>query len=346
MEQRKVQQVGGGTYTVSLPKRWAERTGITAGKTVHIDVHGDEQLVIEPESPADDATSRVQLTVGDEPPNRLERTVKAAYAAGFEELVLQAPEGFSSAQRQAVEQVASGFVGVALTTETETELIVRALLDATEVSVRQSVRQLRFTALSMHRDAMAALVDDEAPPAADREDEADRLYAMIDRHFGRGLSRLDEVDALGLSRSELFELRTAARELERVADNAETIGAVAAAVDTLPDALPADKLRVIGRDALSVVERGTAVVVGDGDTDVANDALETREATRSAVEALDRELADPAGDYRLGRALDALRRTVESGGTIAELGLRAATRRGEFTPPESAAPAGDGEGDR
>jgi phosphate uptake regulator len=342
MERRKVQQVGGGTYTVSLPKAWAERTGITAGTTVHIDVHGDERLVIEPESPADDATSRIQLTVGEEPPERLERTVKAAYAAGFEELVLRAPEGFTRAQRQAVERVANAFVGVALTTETETELTVRALLDAGEVSVRQSVRQLRYTALSVHRDATAALVGDEAPPVADRDDEADRLYAMIDRHFGRGLSRLDEVDALGLSRSELFELRTAARELERVADHAETVGTVAAAIDTLPDALTAEELRALGRDARSVVEQGTAVVVGDADAEVANDALETREATRSTVEALDRELADAAGDYRLGRALDALRRTVESGGTIAELGLRAATRRGEFTPPERAAPAGDG----
>ncbi|WP_336001016.1 phosphate uptake regulator PhoU [Halorientalis halophila] len=346
MEQRKIQQVGGGTYTVSLPKRWAERNGITAGKTVHIDVHGDEQVVIEPESPTDDATSRVQLTVADESPDRLERTVKAAYVAGFEELVLEAPEGFSFAQRKAVEQVANVFIGVALTAETETELTVRALLDANEVSVRQSVRQLRFTALSMHRDAMAALVGDEEPPVADRDDEADRLYAMIDRHFGRGLSRLDEVDALGLNRSELFELRAAARELELVADNAETIGAVAEAVETLPDASQAEKLRGFARDARDVVERGTAVVVGDGDTEVANDALETRKATRSAVEALDRELADTAGDYRLGRALDALGRTVECGGRIAELGLRAATRRGEFAPPESAAPASDGDGGR
>ena len=346
MEQRKVQQVGGGTYTVSLPKQWAERTGITAGQTVHIDIHGDEQLVIEPESPPDDPTSRLRLTVGDEPPERLERTVKAAYAAGFEELVLRAPEGFSRNQRQTVERVTTAFVGVALTTETETELTVRALLDASEVSVRQSVRQLRFAALSMHRDATAALAGDEVPPVADRDDEADRQYAMIDRHFGRGLSRLDEVDALGLSRSELFELRTAARELERVADHAETIGSVAAAVETPSDVLPTEEFQSLGRDARTVVEQGTAVVVGDAGAETANDALETREETRSAVEALDRELADAAGDYRLGRALDALRRTVESGGTIAELGLRAATRRGEFAPPESTALVENGEGSR
>lgn len=345
MERRKVQQAGGGTYVVSLPKQWAERTGITAGETVYINVHADEELVIEPEPPTDDATSRVRLTIGNQSPDRIEHTVKAAYAAGFEELILRAPEGFTRAQRQAVEQAANAFVGVVPPTQTETELTVRALIDADEVSVRQSIRQLRYTALSMHRDATAALAGDKAPPVADRADEADRLYAMIDRHFRRGLSRLDEVDALGLNRSELFELRTAARELERVAGNAGTVGAVAAAIDTLPDDLPAEDIRTLGQEARSIVEQGTAVVVGDADAEVANDVLETREETRSTVEALDRELAETAADYRLGRALDALRRTVESGGTIAELGLRAATRRGEFTPPESAPPAGDGRGD-
>jgi phosphate uptake regulator len=337
MEQRKVQQVGGGTYTVSLPKEWAERTGITAGKTVHIDVHGDEQLVIEPESPTNGVTSRLKFCVGDDAPDRLERTVMAAYAAGFEELVLRAPDGFSREQHRTVERVTNAFVGTAIATETDTELTVQALLDAEEVSVRQSVRQLRFTALSMHKRATAMLVGDEKSPVADRDDEADRLYTMIDRHFGRALTRLDEVDALGLSRSELFELRTVARELERIADNAEIIRTVAPKVDTLPDAIPAGEFRTIGRDARTVVEQGSAVVVGDADVDVANSALETRAATRSRIETLDRALVDAGADYRIGRTIEALRRTVESGGTIAELGLRAAMRRGEFTAPGSTA---------
>jgi phosphate uptake regulator len=326
MERRKVQQVGSGTYTVSLPKEWAERAGVTAGNTVQLDANGDTQLVIEPETAADDATSRHELSVGDEPPARLQRTVRAAYAVGFEELVLRAPAGFSRAQTRAVDRVANEFVGVALTTETETELTLQSLLDASEVSVRQSVRQLRFVTLSMHRDATAALADGEDRSVADREDETDRLYALVDRHFGRGLARLDELDALGLSRVELFELRTAARELERVADDTETIARVAGAVDTLPDAVSGEELRALGRDAQAVVEQGTAAVVGDAGAEVANDALEICEEVQSSVAALERDLLDTAGDCRLWQALDALRRTAESGGTIAELGLRVTTR--------------------
>lgn len=335
MERRKVQQVGGGTYTVSLPKEWAERIGITAGKTVHIDVCGDDRLVIEPEPSEHDVTTRLRLHVGDEPLSRLDRIVRAAYAAGCEKLVLVASDGFSREQRRAVDEATNASIGGTLTKESETKLTVEVLLDASEVSVKQSIRQLRFTALSMHRDAIDALVGEGSLWVDDRDDEADRLFEMIDRYCGRGLARLDEVDALGLTRSQLFELRTAARELERVADRAETIGEVAKEIDMLPDAISAEQLETISQNARAIVDQGTTVVVDDAGAGAAHNALDHREAARSTIEALDSELSDSTCNYQLGRALNALRRTVESGGTIAELGLRAVTRREGNEPTES-----------
>lgn len=327
MEQRKVQQVGGSTYTVSLPKAWAEQVGVTAGSVVNIDVHGEEQLVVEPVPSTTGVSSRLSLTVDETSSDRLVQTVQAAYAAGAEELVLRSPEGFSAEQRRAVERAVTGFVGVALTTESETELVVRALLDASEVSVAQSVRQLRFTALSMHRDATAALSGSNDLRVEDRHAEAARLAAMVDRHFGRGLVRLDEVDALGLSRSELFEFRTAARALFRVADEATTVATAALAVDSLPDALPVAALETAGREARLLVERATAVVVGDADRDTAMEALEARDSVRSSLAEIDETLATANVDYRFGRVVDALDRTARHGGDIAELGLRMTMRR-------------------
>jgi len=327
MERRKIQQVGGSTYTVSLPKAWAERVGVTAGSTVNIDVHGDEQLVVEPASPATGVDSRLSFAAGECSPSRLGWTVRAAYAAGVEELVLRAAEGFSVEQRRAVEQAATGFVGVALTTESETELVVRALLDAAEVSVVQSVRQLRFTALSMHRDAMAALTDGTDPRVADRHEEATRLAAMVDRHFGRGLVRLDEVDALGLSRPELFELRTVARALLRVAEEATTLAGAAAAVDDLPGSVSAEALETTGREAHSAVEQATDVVVGDAGAETAMAALEARDSVRASLAEIDDRLAAANADYGLAQVVDALDRTARHAGDIAEFGLRTTMRR-------------------
>ncbi|NHN48154.1 phosphate uptake regulator PhoU [Halostella sp. JP-L12] len=340
METRKIQTVGGGTYTVSLPKEWAESNGVAGGTEVDLHAHIDGLLVIEPGSRGD-GTRRATVRVDHDDPDRLERTLRATYGGGFEEVALRSPDGFAREQRRAVDDVAGSLVGLTLADESAGRLTVRTLLDADEVSVGQSVRQLQFVALSMHRGATAALTSDGvAPPPADRDDEADRLFRLVDRHFARGLSRLDEVDALGLTRPELFELRSTARELERVADHAERVASVAGAVDEVP-ADAADDLETLGERSREVVETAVSAVLGDAGLDAAHRALVDRDEVRELASALDRRLFEAAdADYRLTRAADSLLRTAEHGGNVAELGLRAALRRGErpgADPDEAAA---------
>jgi len=346
METRKIQTVGGGTYTVSLPKEWAEANGVAAGTEVHLHAHIDDLLVVELGEREDDAR-RAAVVVDSEDPDRLERALRATYAAGFEEVAFRSETAFTRDQRRVVEDAAGTLVGVALADESESLLTVRTLLDPDEVSVGQSVRQLQFVALSMHREATAALTcEGGAEPLPDRDDEADRLFRMVDRHFARGLSRLAEVDALGLTRPELFELRTTARELERVADHAERVAAVAAAVDEVP-ASAADDIEALGERSRSVVEDAVSAVLGDADLDAAHRALADRDDVRERASTVDRRLFEAAdADYRLARVVDSLRRTAEHGGNVAELGLRSALRRGERAETGAGDRAKTGAGDR
>jgi phosphate uptake regulator len=333
METRKIQQVGGGTYTVSLPKEWAESADITAGTVVDLHTHIDGLLVIQAQESAEDTPTELSIRLDDDEPAAVERTLRAAYAAGAETVRLDAPEGFSDGQRSAIDRVTRTLTGVTVVSETETAITVRTMLDASEVSITQSVRQLQFVTLSMHRDARAALTGDgtvEQP--GDRDDQADRLYAMVGRHFERGLSRLDEVDALGLTRPELFQLWATARELERVGDHAERIAAVASRIDEPVAGALADDVDDIARTAQQVVEDAVGVVIDEAEIGTAQRALDARDRVRADVTALDRRLFESAGaDYRLTHVLDSLHRTAEHGGNIAELGIRMRLRERDGT---------------
>ena len=88
-------------------------------------------------------------------------------------------------------------------------------------------------------------------------------------------------------------------------------------------------MEAAGRDARSVVECATAVVVGDADDAAAMEALEACESVRAALEGIDERLAAANADYRLGRVVDTLDRTARHGGDIAELGLQTTMRREE-----------------
>ena len=49
METRKVQVTGGSTFTVSLPKEWAEENGVSAGSVVEL-FHRGETLLMKPKT--------------------------------------------------------------------------------------------------------------------------------------------------------------------------------------------------------------------------------------------------------------------------------------------------------
>ncbi|ATW88898.1 phosphate uptake regulator [Halohasta litchfieldiae] len=332
METRKIQSVGGGTYTVSLPKSWSESEGVTPGETVNVHQHRDGILAIQTQETDSNGPVQSTVRVAHEETARLEQTLRAAYAVGIKELRLVAATEFSADQRRIVDAVAKKLTGVSVVEASETEITVQVLLNRDEVSVSQSVRQLKFIALSMHETAIESLTTgSNAAYVATRDDQVDRLYAMIDRSFARALARLDEVDALGYSRPALFELWETTRELERVADHAEGIATTIPAVDdSVPD--PAlDEIRSFGQAARTLVDDAVAVIVGDAGAETAHETLLARDELCEQIERYTPRGSTTDGS-QLRPVLHRVRRTAEHGGNIAELGLQNAVRHGELTP--------------
>ncbi|MGQ4557058.1 PhoU domain-containing protein [Halobellus sp. GM3] len=344
MDTRKIQSVGGGTYTVSLPKAWAEAQGLSAGDTVNLHTHVDDVLAIQAREDTEQPPGRVVVEVGQDDVAPLEQTLRAAYTAGASEVVLRSEATFTAEQRRAIDEVVRNLTGISVVEESDDEITAQTPLDPGEVSVRQSVRQLSFVARSMHRDATAVLTDGAAPESLlGRDEQADRLYALIERSFVRGLARLDEVDALGLTRPALFELWLTARELERVGDHAEQIAALAADGGVRLSSADRDRIETAAQAAREAVSDAVGVVVGDRAPDSARRALRSRDRVRAAVNPVDgggRDLAD--ADARSVLALERVRRTAEHGGNIAEIALQGAVRRGELSASDSEAAAWSG----
>ncbi|WP_144903607.1 AbrB/MazE/SpoVT family DNA-binding domain-containing protein [Halobellus captivus] len=356
METRKIQSVGGGTYTVSLPRAWADSEGVEAGDVVNLHTRIDGVLMVQTRQVDDGSLGQVTIPVSEENPAWIEQALRAAYAAGATEVALDSETTFASEQRRAAERTARNLTGVSIVEESDASIVVRTSLDPREVSVRQSLRQLNYVALSMHRDATDALLGDASPERlTGRDEQADRLYALIERSFVRGLARLDETDALGVTRSELYELWLTARELERVADHAEAIAAIAAASDSrrstterapsVSESPPSssertsptrDRTRIETLASISrgIVSDAVGIIVGDLAAETARRVLIDRDRLRESLETSDRKLltsADP--DVALVRSLTRIRRTAECGGNVAELALQCAVRRDDLRAP-------------
>jgi len=333
MERRKIQKVGGSTYTVSVPKHWASENGIEAGAEVCLYTHIDGSLVVRDDPKDGSGLSRAVIDVADDRPVTVRRGLEAGYAGGFETVELRSADGFTDEQRRAVTDVTKRLVGMEVVETGDHRVAVRTLLDAGEVSVRQSVVQSKFVALSMYRTAVGALTGGEtADPDRlfDRDDEVDRLFAMVARHFNRALVDLGEVDDLGVDRRELFRYRETARQLERVADHAVDLAAIADRLSAPPGDDLARRLEALGTDARTVVDDATAVVLADAGLDRAHGALDGYADVRERVREIETDVREgaPPADPLLVAALGAIERTAANGANVARAAIQpAGTRR-------------------
>jgi len=217
---------------------------------------------------------------------------------------------------------------------TDTRMQLTNLIDAENVDVRKSALRLRLLMLAMHRDAVDAVLandTDLADRVITRDSEADKLFAMVTRHFRRALTDLHEVEKLDYSRDELFEYYYASRQFERVADHAVKIAKFATDPDaTVPPAFT-DRLSSIATDSRQVVDTAADVLLTDAGIDAAHTAIERRDRLSETIEELDRDLYthdDPGEAYVVGLLLDSVRRTAEYGTNIASIAIQPTVRQG------------------
>lgn len=330
METRKIQKVGGGTYTVSIPVQWAKNHDIEAGKTAYLYTHRDGSLVVRWNEKDHSELATTGIELDDTAPEVAERMLVAAYSAGFKEIQLRNSEGLSSAQRRAIDTCTRGLTGVEINEESTHHVTVQGLLDASDVSIVQSTTQLQYIALSMYEAALGFFAGEttESEHIITRDDEADRIFRLVSRHFNRSLLDLSELDHLGITRPQLFEYYGMARQLERIADHAAKITRCVQRTEyTLSEELVTES-RAIGENARQVVEDASNAVINGGTTGVAHSALQDCENVVQAARNLDRSLPDrsPREAYILTRVLDSIIRTAEYGGNIAEIALRISLR--------------------
>lgn len=330
METRKIQQVGGGTYTVSLPIDWAQEHGLEAGGTAYLYTHRDGSLVVRWNEKAHSELATTQVELDDSDPRTAERMLRAAYTAGFRLIKIRNPDGITSDQRRAINRCTRSLYGVEVSEESERQITVQGLLDASDVSIRQSTLQLQFITLSMHEAATSCVTEEtsESDHLLTRDDEADRIFRLITRHFNRSLLELSELDQLGVTRPQLFEYYITARQFERIAEHAVKITrCVQRTEHQLSEDLSAE-VRAIGADARQVVEDASNAIINGGSTELAHQALDQREQVVQEARNLDQTLVQQAPEdaYVLTRVLDSIIRTATHGGNIAELQLRTSLR--------------------
>jgi phosphate uptake regulator len=323
-----VQVTGGSTYTVSIPKDWATANGISAGSEVEF-YPEEDSLFMTPR--AEEERTEGTLDVSDLEGDELTRAVMTMYVSGFDIIALESGR-ISTDQRRTIREATQSLVGLEVLEETRDRVVIRDLLDSSELSIHNAVTRMRLIALSMLDDAVTALSEldeDMARDVIQRDDDVDRLWMVVSRIFRSTLRTPKAAEELGLPREACFDYQSAARQLERIADHATKIAHLTLNIEQpVPDDV-ADALDTLHGETEDVVDQAMDALFTDDSTEATKLANRAREAVDSIdqhareIDELLRDL-DPSRAQLLGLIVDSVSRSADYGGNIAETALQKA----------------------
>lgn len=329
IETRKVQQTGGSTYIVSLPKQWAEKVGIETGMRVSLQAQPDGKLLIDPIlEKREIKTKRIDVT-GCEV-KALERDIIAAYLHGYDRIELSS-ERILAEQKQTIRKVCYKLIGPEIIEESTNCVVIQDLLNPNELPIKKGVQRMFLIAESMQKDAVRALktIDyDLALDVSQRDDEVDRLYLLISKQFRSILRGGRMLDSVETNIEEYHEFRMAANPLERIADHAQKIANVASKLQRPVSNEVLEKIEKLNNAHIELVRQSIEALF-DADTSLANQVIDSVDNMRACVEELHASILKLESHeimISLGIVVDSLSRIGDLSSNIAEIAINTAIR--------------------
>ncbi len=208
METRKVQFVGGTTFSVTLPKPWAVQHGLQVGASLGVAPQPDGSLLLRPlKADGERAPHPYTLDVDGLTAPQLERRVVALYMAGADRIELVARRPFAAGFQATIEGLPRRLSGLEVVEKGPNHVILQGLLDPSEFDVLKAFDLSYANAASIHRANLASLSQGtplDIDALKTRLGDIDRLVWVATKQIRRihgtnavtGDQRMDPADAL------------------------------------------------------------------------------------------------------------------------------------------------------
>jgi phosphate uptake regulator len=227
IETRKVQQTGGSSYIVSLPKEWIDRHGIQAKDTIGILPQPDGNLMITPYINSQQYIKDRSFDVDEiKDTDFLFRLLIGAYIMGYSILKIKSSKKFQHQIRSTIESFINVAMGPEIIEETTNTIIIKDLLDPKEMPFDKTIKRMYILAQNMHEDAVRALENGNkilAEQVIDRDDQIDRLNWLIERQAHIVLRDIILCQKMNITLEDASNYQLISRFLERIADHAVKI---------------------------------------------------------------------------------------------------------------------------
>lgn len=226
MQLRKVQEMGGATLLVSLPKEWVKSTSLRKGSILSIEASGDGGLLLYPVG--DSKESREENEIEIEYPSRfsipsLPGEITGAYLLGYDLIKIKSKYRIPSHDREVAISAIKKLLGLEIVEEDALSITCQFLVDNTAVEPSKIFRRISTIVRAMVSDTIKQIASEESfrfESVAERDDEVDRLHFLIVRVIRTAVRDPRAAAKFGLNSIDCLDYRVAASLLETAGDHA------------------------------------------------------------------------------------------------------------------------------
>ena len=326
MESRKVQVSGGSTFIVSIPKRWAERNGLSAGTPLNIteDRNGNLVLSAQPMDVKDTVIGEIKLS-GSEDRDGLMRRLVGAYVSGATGILVSSKGAIPPELARTVRDFTRLVMGVEIIEESKDLIRLQDLINPSELSVRTGLKRMAFITEKMVEDSFRGLKDRNMGILEDvmlRDMEVDRIDWLIQKEYNRMSQSPSTADKERISSEDALNFMLSSRYVERVADHAVSIAKYLTMIEPPKDKDLINHLIKEGEAARKVFSDGISSLFYR-DLPLADSTIDSSKELRERLPALFKKVFQQEADEAvlLAYAINSIERIASYGGDIAKITL-------------------------
>lgn len=224
---RKVQLTGTSTFTISLPKDWAVKQGISSGKELTLEETSEGALLVKT-TETEEAPKEVAVRVSDyKDMQEFMRTIFSKYLAGYDIIRVVSSEPIGAEVHNVVLSVLSFTIGLEITEEGENEIVLQNFFSHAGFSMKKMIKRAGMIAYDMQKTAFeAVLTNDPAltEGAEERDAEVNKIYFLLRRELELASRDSSLMRSLGLEARDNMAYLILIRNIEHIADAARRIG--------------------------------------------------------------------------------------------------------------------------
>jgi phosphate uptake regulator len=324
MEVRRIQQTGGSSFIITLPKEWIKSVNLKKNDPIGIKIKPEGTLIITPKLTTESEQTTKEFEVTDKTDKtRLLRKLIGANISGYTYIVIKSNERIPTKIRDTIRNFTNSTIGQEIIEETDKTIIVKDLLNPTEMPFERTIKRMYIIVKGMHEDVLSYLESRDENIIKDideRDNDVDKLHWLVARQHNILSQNFSLGEKMNIKPGKSTTYFLISRIIERIGDHeVKIIKNFQKDPDQIIDKQILDKIQIAGKKSLDIFNKSINSFYKKDIKESNENIEEVNELERFCDEINEIALKQEGGkSLTIGYITDSIRRIAEYSQDISE----------------------------